>query len=90
LKKEMKNVHFTCKYIDSVIRSIKDCRQEIEAAIRHDETNPHLEDAFNALYRLEDQMEDIRSDNTQLRDNCTELEDRVSELEDELKTIESI
>ncbi len=85
----MKHVHFTCKYIDSVISKIKECRQEIESAIKHDETNPYLESAFNCLYRLEDEMEDIRSDNMQLRDNWEECEKRIIELEDELKSIES-
>lgn len=76
----MKQVHYTCKYIDSVISKIKECRREIELAIKHDESNPYLEDAFNSLYRLEDEMEDIRSDNTQLRDNLVECENKIDEL----------
>ena len=82
------HVHFTCKYIDLVIKQIQECRSAISQGMDSNDPAAYLDDAFNSLYRLEDQMEDIRSDNMQLRDNWDDAEKRINELEDELKSID--
>jgi hypothetical protein len=81
----------TCPNIDSVIKSITDAMRIARDA--DDLTLNQISDAFSAVYYLldglEDQLEDLRSDNSSLRSWGLELEERVEELENEMWELKS-
>jgi chromosome segregation ATPase len=84
-------VRNTCPDIDSVIKSIKEAMTMVQDA--DDLTLNQISDAFSAVYYLldglENQLEDLRSDNSSLRNWGLELEERVEELENELWELKS-
>jgi hypothetical protein len=84
-------VRNTCPDIDSVIKSIKEAMTIVQDA--DDLTLNQISDAFSAVYYLldglENQLEDLRSDNSSLRNWGLELEERVEELENELWELKS-
>jgi predicted RNase H-like nuclease (RuvC/YqgF family) len=84
-------VRNTCPDIDSVIKSIKEAMTMVQDA--DDLTLNQISDAFSAVYYLldglEDQLEDLRSDNSSLRSWGLELEERVEELENEMWELKS-
>jgi hypothetical protein len=84
-------VRNTCPDIDSVIKSIKEAMTMVQDA--DDLTLNQISDAFSAVYYLldglENQLEDLRSDNSLLRNWGLELEERVEELENELWELKS-
>jgi hypothetical protein len=81
----------TCPNIDSVIKSIREAMTMVKDA--DDLTISQISDAFSAVYYLldglEDQLEDLRSDNSSLRNWGLELEERVEELENEMWELKS-
>ena len=81
----------TCPNIDSVIKSIREAMTMVKDA--DDLTISQISDAFSAVYYLldglEDQLEDLRSDNSSLRSWGLELEERVEELENEMWELKS-
>jgi hypothetical protein len=84
-------VRNTCPDIDSVIKSIREAMTMVKDA--DDLTLSQISDAFSAVYYLldglENQLEDLRSDNSSLRNWGLELEERVEELENELWELKS-
>jgi predicted nucleic acid-binding Zn-ribbon protein len=84
-------VRNTCPDIDSVIKSIREAMTMVQDA--DDLTLNQISDAFSAVYYLldglEDQLEDLRSDNSSLRNWGLELEERVEELENEMWELKS-
>ena len=84
-------VRNTCPDIDSVIKSIREAMTMVQDA--DDLTLNQISDAFSAVYYLldglENQLEDLRSDNSSLRNWGLELEERVEELENELWELKS-
>jgi predicted nucleic acid-binding Zn-ribbon protein len=84
-------VRNTCPDIDSVIKSIREAMTMVKDA--DDLTISQISDAFSAVYYLldglEDQLEDLRSDNSSLRSWGLELEERVEELENEMWELKS-
>jgi predicted nucleic acid-binding Zn-ribbon protein len=84
-------VRNTCPDIDSVIKSIREAMTMVKDA--DDLTISQISDAFSAVYYLldglEDQLEDLRSDNSSLRNWGLELEERVEELENEMWELKS-
>jgi chromosome segregation ATPase len=84
-------VRNTCPDIDSVIKSIKEAMTMVQDA--DDLTLNQISDAFSAVYYLldglENQLEDLRSDNSSLRNWGLELEERVEELENEMWELKS-
>jgi hypothetical protein len=84
-------VRNTCPDIDSVIKSIKEAMTMVQDA--DDLTLNQISDVFSAVYYLldglENQLEDLRSDNSSLRNWGLELEERVEELENELWELKS-
>jgi chromosome segregation ATPase len=84
-------VRNTCPDIDSVIKSIREAMRIARDA--DDLTLNQISDAFNEVYYLldglENQLEDLRSDNSSLRSWGLELEERVEELESEIWELKS-
>jgi DNA-binding transcriptional MerR regulator len=81
----------TCPDIDSVIKSIRDAMRITEDA--DDLPLGQISDAFRDVHYLldglEDQLEDLRSDNSSLRNWGLELEEKVEELESEIWELKS-
>ncbi len=84
-------VRHTCPNIDSVIKSITDAMRIARDA--DDLPLGQISDAFTEIYQLldglENQLEDLRSDNSSLRSWGLELEERVEELESEIWELKS-
>jgi peptidoglycan hydrolase CwlO-like protein len=84
-------VRNTCPNIDSVIKSITDAMRIARDA--DDLTLNQISDAFTDIYDLldglENQLEDLRSDNSSLRNWGLELEEKVEKLENELWELKS-
>jgi predicted nuclease with TOPRIM domain len=84
-------VRHTCPNIDSVIKSITDAMRISRDA--DDLPLGQISDAFTEIYQLldglENQLEDLRSDNSSLRSWGLELEEKLDKLEDELWELKS-
>ena len=71
----MKRVPYTCDYIDSVLGKVNSIKSEL---------NNEEIDTFEIqtlLWNMEEELEDLRGMNRDLRDNAEELEEQVSNVE---------
>lgn len=80
-------VRHTCPNIDKVIKRIVGARQSLKDALEYDneeDKNFAIKCADDDIYGLDDELEDLRSDNDALRNWGHDLEKRIEELEDDI------
>lgn len=82
----------TCPVIDKVLKGIQSAQQDIKRTIDAQElevAHSEAKDAYDNLYRLDDLMEQLRSDNSALRDWGHDEAKKVDDLEQELEDLRS-
>ena len=85
-------VGHTCPNIDKTIKKLKTIRELVDDTF-HDikaQLDKLVYKVESELDDIEDDLEELRSDNSSLREWGTESEDRIDELEDELNELRSM